>query len=293
MKRFLLSFFVFLALPLLGVVVSRDFETSSLSFGDEVTMNLTLTFDKHPSELTILPLDQRVWEAGVIQKQGPLIQIDDITFVWPVRVQLFDVGDVLVPTMTLDLAILDTVVKSGVGSSFLTVKSIRGTGENSDVLKELDIRFLNSDLIWYWKYVWVWCLCIVLLICLGVFVLRKRRKRVVKIIELSPLELAFKGLDDLESFSVLNHVHAVKFCFNLTEILKRYFGRVLNLSLLETTTTECVDLLKSRLDVKIFQDFRSLLVACDTVKFAKEDLRPSAQKELLDQARSLIQRFVG
>ena len=288
--RWVLLFWLYLILPISGVVVSWDILGESIVLGDVRTMNLTMNFDKSPENIRVLPISETLSESLFVREQGPLQVLDETTVLWPIQVQFLEVGDVLIPTISLQMDIDGRQVVAGVPSGYFSVGSVRSVSENSEFLMLPMRKFLKIPLMWYWRYAWIFLLVGLVVVVVVILFRNRRKKPEPELQEPTPFERVMAVLEQLESVPVLEHKQSVLFCFQLTEAIKAYYGSLYKVSLLETTTTECLLVLTPFLDSECRRFFQIFLNQCDDVKFAKVSLTSDSKRILMDKARALVNR---
>lgn len=129
------------------------------------------------------------------------------------------------------------------------------------------------------NYFW-WALAILIIIglLLYFFVFKKKEETVEKVIVplLPPYEEAIEKLQELDKKLLWQNNKIKKYYSELTEIVRGYIERELNIPALEVTTDELVDILNDFNEVKSIETdketiykLRKLLQESDLVKFAK------------------------
>ncbi|MDO6812643.1 hypothetical protein [Tenacibaculum soleae] len=129
------------------------------------------------------------------------------------------------------------------------------------------------------NYFW-WALAILIIIglLLYFFVFKKKEETVEKVIVplLPPYEEAIEKLQELDKKLLWQNNKIKKYYSELTEIVRAYIERELNIPALEVTTDELVDILNDFNEVKSIETdketiykLRKLLQESDLVKFAK------------------------
>ncbi len=124
----------------------------------------------------------------------------------------------------------------------------------------------------------VWLIPILVIIAVGILLFFRRRKKKRKEAEqqLPPYEEAIEALKELDHSHFLKNDNSKRYYSELTEILKRYIGREVDDSALESTSNELIERLILHKDSGNF-DFDSetikkidkILKRADLIKFAK------------------------
>jgi len=105
-----------------------------------------------------------------------------------------------------------------------------------------------------------------------------------------PETLALKELADLDALGLLEKGQIELYYTRLNEIFRRYLGLRFGIYALEFTTTEIMNALKKQfLEHATFQAIQNFLEECDLVKFAKFIPESKAQREIMTQARKIIE----
>jgi len=128
---------------------------------------------------------------------------------------------------------------------------------------------------------YIWWGIVILLLILGLlyyFVFKKKKQEEEKVIVplLPPYEEAIKKLKELDSKLLWQNNKTKQYYSELTEIVRGYIGRDIDIATQETTTNEIIDLVMAQNDAKnlnitkdTIANLSSLLKNADLVKFAK------------------------
>lgn len=285
----ILMIWLMAVLPLSAVVMTREALPELPVVGDVVTLNLTVSFDQAPQSVEGLPLPDRLSESLIIQQQGPLRQVSDTVYQWPLRVQLLGVGELDVPTLSMSLIVGGNPITAGLSAGTLSVQSVVGVSESPDSLKPSPLLYLKGQLVWYWRYAWLGLVVVLIAVGTSVAIWKRRGRSVVETaVQKTPLEIALSALKKLSAQPITGHGSEVAFCLELTKIVKQYYEFYFHISLLDTTTSECLSLLKPRLMTRFYGAMVMFLNQCDEIKFAKGGLTRTAHKDLLEQAKNLV-----
>lgn len=146
------------------------------------------------------------------------------------------------------------------------------------------------------NYFW-WALAILIIIglLLYFFVFKKKEETVEKVIVplLPPYEEAIEKLQELDKKLLWQNNKIKKYYSELTEIVRGYIERELNIPALEVTTDELIDILNDFNEVKSIETdketiykLRKLLQESDLVKFAKS--KPMAHQIEADRKNAKL-----
>jgi len=146
----------------------------------------------------------------------------------------------------------------------------------------------------YIQYLW-WLLALIVLlsgIFWLIFTLRKSKKRHNQIL-LSPIEEATGNLENLDKKQLIEQQKIKEYYVELTDIVRSYIGKDVNIPTLEVTTDELITLLelhnKSKqlgIDKERIKELHTFLQNADLVKFAKA--RPE-ETQIKDDRRTAEQ----
>jgi hypothetical protein len=138
-------------------------------------------------------------------------------------------------------------------------------------------------------------LLFVLLAVVAIFTLRYfRRKRSDLKLNLlmlppppPPLEAALNELNRLDAIMIAD---PRLFYFRLTEIIKRFLGKIFVIKAPEMNTQELIPVLKDHVgfDRELFADMRELLLFSDEIKYAGEDPPFSSMKHHLSFVKTFV-----
>ena len=105
-----------------------------------------------------------------------------------------------------------------------------------------------------------------------------------------PDQLALSELAELEASGLLKKDELDVYYTKLSQILRRYLGLRYQIYALEYTTSEILDALKTRgLTHQAYSLIRDFLTETDLVKFARYYPEPDAQREIINQAKKIIE----
>ncbi len=105
-----------------------------------------------------------------------------------------------------------------------------------------------------------------------------------------PDQLALSELAELEASGLLEKGELDVYYTKLSQILRRYLGLRYQIYALEYTTSEILEALKTRgLTHQAYSLIRDFLTETDLVKFARYFPEPDARREIINQAKKIIE----
>ena len=148
-----------------------------------------------------------------------------------------------------------------------------------------------------WKMILLWAVIIIIVFALLYFVyvkfIRKKRsdESVKKTVKLPPHVAALNKLRNLDEQKLWQSGKIKEYHSNITEIIRRYFEERFNLPALELTTSEAIQLLRSKSGAKeILETTNDFLNNADMVKFAKFTPMTSVNEEMMKQAYDIVNK---
>lgn len=207
---------------------------------------------------------------------------------------VYQTGVLVIPPLSLSCVLTD-------GSEiFATSDSIPVTVVSVIDDEAVDIRDLKKPadipltIAWYiWAAAAVVLLLIIGLIWYLVYRRRKQDEAMEAFVEAvrPPHEQALDELDQLARFQWLAQGRVKTHYSAISEILRRYLSARYHIAAMEFTTTELMHALRDiDMSYEDRQAIKTLLEACDMVKFAKYTPDPDPQSESIEQARHIIEQ---
>ena len=156
----------------------------------------------------------------------------------------------------------------------IVIRSVLFIDEQAEDIKDIK-PIVGSGLNWPKYLEWIFVGLVVLLAAFGFYTWTRSGKKVpapaVRIPELKPHEIALAELDHLLARKLLERGRFREHYFELSEIFRRYLGKLLSIPALDWTTEEIRDYLSRHrnTDAKLQRTILTLLPATDQIKFAK------------------------
>jgi len=205
------------------------------------------------------PLDTIAFQRNKsISKKFKLTLFDEGSYF--IKPQGIRVGSKIFYSDSIPLDVL-TVKVDTVSKKFFNIKEINQTKEQKKPIS---------------KYLYA-LLCIILS-CIIIYYLHKRLIATDVVIEeyKTPFEIAVNSLKSLDEQNISNQLDVKQYYTQMTDIIKLYFEKDIEISAFESTTNQLIDklsLLKKSKKLKISQEtinnFTSVLSNADLAKFAK------------------------
>lgn len=200
-----------------------------------------------------------------------------------IQLQAFELGQVEIPTQTIAGNIIPALP--------ISVKASLASTSNQQLLSTLPIGRLKVT---WWPYILLGLIVIIIAVLLGYFWRARQRKLLpepVYIDPRSPEEIANEELNELLSRNLLDSGKEKVFYGELSRILRQFLERILGVSLMELTSYECLQQLRSRLDVQTSKRVENVLTEGDMVKFAKTALNSDEHETNVRRVREVIDRL--
>ncbi len=256
-----------------GIEITTSVDSATVTIGDLITYTISIVYDS-TYELVPPPLGANLGAFDVKDyapdnrstlKDGRLK--NETIF----KLSTFTTGDYVIPPVPVMFVLKDGSRKVLLAEPVpITVKSVLLDTSDSADIKPLKPQYeFERNLT---KYIY-WGVGILLLLLAYVGIwwwLRKRRGLGAPEDRRTPWEIAFAELAQLEQKNLLTGGKFKDYYFELTEIGRKYLGKMFGADVLEMTTEEFLDHFKTvDLPGGTFDECSALLHHADLVKFAK------------------------
>jgi hypothetical protein len=257
-----------------------------------VTIKLTVEGDARPEVEPLRHLtDSPAWKTLTVGLTTS-IPLSETRWRWEqtFRLMPLDKGDQALPLPPLKYRIgqgdWQTATWQPLAVTVTTIVSQVDGGAASDIT---DIEHLPAEGSWWPAAAWAGGVVLVLALMAAFwFVARRRRQRRVS---LSPEQAALRELGHLLALRLPEQGRAGRFLLQVSNILRRYFERRLQLPVQRQTTTEFLAALRQepRLAPASQELLRKFLERCDLAKFAGVAPTTEECQELAATARKLLE----
>ena len=126
------------------------------------------------------------------------------------------------------------------------------------------------------SYLWIGLAILALILLYYYYIFRKKKEKITKENKIPPYELAMQRLSQLDEKSLWQAGKVKLYYIELTDIIRTYIERELNIPALESTTDELMETIKDFNNIKTLDlpketvdNLQKLLQEADLVKFAK------------------------
>ncbi len=297
----------FLLIPLLAVLsgslysqtikVSSSTDTTDYLVGDFINFNIEIVAAKSvqvldpviPDTLSKLDLISKsetilneTEKSNTINYNFVLAGYDSVSAtIPPVTIEYRSEGDTVLKRITTDPVYVN-----------IHTVPVSTTEEIKDVKSPLTIAF---D--WMELFIWLALGLVVLIVGWLLYKRYKKKKselRVEKKLVKIPVHVkAFTALDELEKQQLWQKGKIKEYHSNITEIIRIYFQERFGLPAMELTTSESIQQLRSTKEAENIIDLTfDFLSNADLVKFAKFQPLQSVNKEMMSQARNIVQNTI-
>ncbi len=273
--------------------VSIEPDTTEIHVGDPLALRLSV---EHPADLAVRwpdSLSLGPFEALALEVGPSEASPDGTRSTAVLHVTAFELGELEIPSLTLELtdggAETATVATDPVVIGVTTV----GLDEGGDIRDVKGPRAIARN----WLLLWPWFLLAAALAGAAYWWGRRRDRGSGRIRSRPPVparpahEIALEALDRLEASALLERGEVKPYHVEVSRIIRLYVEGRYRIWALEMITPDVISSLgHAGVDPGIRTAFERFLDACDLVKFAK--LRPddAACRNLLADARALVER---
>lgn len=270
MKKF--SFYILFFIGLIGFSqenpVSMQADTTNIRIGEQIQLKITVAstgdimFPKLVLDslgkvevVEVLPTDTL---KNKFEKKYLLTSFDSGKYVIPQQSVLVNNRPFLTDSLLVNVA---TIKVDTTKQKMFPIKSIQREPKVFDDYKHL-----------FW-----WLIPILLIVAIILyFVLRKKEEKVVEEVYVEPIQEAMQRLKELDEKELLKQNKIKIYYSELTEIVRNYIERDINIPALESTTDELIETINdfnssSNLGIskETIQQLKEVLQSADLVKFAK------------------------
>lgn len=257
-----------------GIEIRTSVDRAEIYIGDLITYKIIIMYDS-TYELVPPPLGANLGNFDVKDYNSDLItKLDDgrIQSENIFKLSTFTTGDYIIPPIPVIFNLPNGTRKALLSESIpIKVNSLLGNVDDSTDIKPLKVQYeFERDYTLY--YVWGGAAFLVLLIAAILIWRRLRRKKEeIEPIDLRPpWEIAFEKLAMLRQKNLPQDELYKIYYFELTEIIREYYGKMYALNVLDMTTEEFLEVFSEKeLPENIYDRTKKMLNHADLVKFAK------------------------
>lgn len=274
-----------------SISLSTEIDKKKATIGDTIHFSLIVTADE--KEHIVMPklgeslgqFDIRDYSIEPFEKQKDGLFVQRYNYV----IANYAVGKYAIPPIQLEYKKDDNT--QILSSDTVEVEIISTTEHKAKDIK--DIKDVYSIERKYGLYIAI--AAAFLILALIIFFIWKRFKQKKQLhdtepekIMLPPYEEAIQAFETLLSKQYIENSKVKLFYVELSEIIKRYLGRVFDIVTMERTTDEILYELKN-VSVKNMPIIEEFLTNSDLIKFAKFNPSPEKNDELIKNARTIIE----
>jgi hypothetical protein len=288
---FLIILFSFI--PSKSFELTRSVDRTSVQIGEPLV--LTITAERTSTEKLLFPgpgssfgdFELKDMRSEQEEKNGKILERKQY------QLQIFKLGNGVIPQLKV-VSSVDTTDHKLTDSITVIVKSSllpADTGDIHDIYAPISLSLGRA----FWITVIAVILVLVLLVVLFDRIVRKK-----KIVEVppppppEPPQIIFeREVEALIAENLLNKGEVKVYHLKISEILRRYLGNRFDFEALESTTTELIDILRSKgISAQAMRKLEAFASVNDPVKFAKWIPSNDISMGLVDYAREIVQDTV-
>ncbi|MXW65744.1 MAG: hypothetical protein F4Z72_01865 [Gemmatimonadales bacterium] len=273
--------------------VTIEPDTTEIHVGDPLALRLAI---EHPADFAVRwpdSLSLGPFEALALEASPPEASADGARTAAVLHVTAFELGELEIPSFTLELT------DGGDGTATVSTDPVVigvttvGLDESGDIRDVKGPRAVARN----WLLLWPWLLLAVVLAGGGYWWGRRRRRGPDRVDSGPPVparpahEIALEALDRLEASPLLERGEIKPYHVEVSRIIRAYLEGRYRIWALEMVTPDVISSLgHAGVDPGIRTAFERFLDACDLVKFAKWRPDDAACRNILADARKLVDR---
>lgn len=297
-KKFLLILFFLPALSLYAqeIKATASTDTTDYLIGDRIKYHLII--DMHKNVYVINPFFRdSLKNVDVISLSDPTVSETKTGKIIKYEAVLsrFDSSQITIPPIKIEYRVQrDTTLKS------ILSNPVTFNVHTLKVSVKEDIKDIKPPIRLFNYMFLIYIGIVILLLIIGYFVYKKylknKKQPEIKVKEEKILshQLALRKLDELEREQLWQKGFVKEYHSRITEIIREYFEKQFNLPALELTTTESLELLsKHPVGRKVLDITSQFLNNADLVKFAKFDPLENVNREMMQQAREIVNQTIS
>lgn len=296
-KKFLLILFFMPALSLYAqeIKATASTDTTDYLIGDRIKYHLIIDMDKNVYVINPFFRDS-LKNVDVISLSDPTVSETKTGKIIKYEAVLsrFDSSQITIPPIKIEYRVQrDTTLKS------ILSNPVTFNVHTLKVSVKEDIKDIKPPIRLFNYMFLIYIGIVILLLIIGYFVYKKylknKKQPEIKVKEEKILshQLALRKLDQLEREQLWQKGFVKEYHSRITEIIREYFEKQFNLPALELTTTESLELLsKHPVGRKVLDITSQFLNNADLVKFAKFDPLENVNREMMQQAREIVNQTV-
>jgi hypothetical protein len=254
----------------------------------ELTAPETYSLVKIPNKTQLINTNALEYRTQTVNKS---IQNNVRTVDLNYTLQAFEPGQHYIPTQTVVLKHKQSgqYVKMVLPTFPIIVNAIKAEDDFSLQLAEK--IFIETSLNW-WPIIAA-ILIAAALVFLGIKLFTywrqhqpKEKEPAIPLDPRTPLEKSIEALQ--KNYATIDEQDIRLYYVKYSEIIKSYLGHVFSMKCVEMTTTETLHACKNRLSAPSFQTLKSMMQTIDLIKFANQHSTKENNKNLLEDAISLL-----
>ncbi|WP_420633437.1 hypothetical protein [Candidatus Palauibacter sp.] len=267
-------------------------DTTEIHVGDPLTLRLSV---EHPADLSVRwpdSLGLGAFEALTLEVGTPEASGGGLRTPALLRVTAFELGELEVPSLDLELTDgADRTVTVSTDPVVIGVTTV-GLDEGGEIRDVKGPRTIARN----WLLLWPWVLLALALASLGFWWFRRRRASDAGGSEppepaRPPHEIALEALGRLERSPLLQRGEIKEYHIEVSQIIRTYIEGRYRIWAMEMITPDVIaGLGRAGVDPETRTAFQRFLEACDLVKFAKWRPDAAACRDILKDARELVER---
>jgi len=299
MQRYFVSAFLglLLAIPVSAIQFSHEITPTSGVVGDIFEYTQTLKYsDPKTADNMILPAEEGPWgvfEILDMQRQEGQAEDGQIQVQRTYTLSVYELGDLLIPTQSVQYLVYDELKTIEAPAITVSIQSLLTEGEALPPLAQADVIPVP------WRRVLTTVALVLFALALGVALWRFRRSRPSSVpeanwmsTEISPFVILQRDLEALNHEQWIQKGDARRHYHDLAIILRRFFSRYLQESVMELTREELKRVLKARLSqIDILPRVDHFLQQIDGIRFSTIDAKQLNHEALRKELLSLIHRL--
>jgi hypothetical protein len=275
--------------------LSARIDRKDILIGEQITYTVKAIFPNTVYRINWLSIPDSVAHFEVVEKMKTDTSISGnmTSLEQKIIFTSFDSGRWTTPELAVNFESLSGDKKLPMTTEALPVNVSYSPADSTNQLRDIKpiIEVTITDYTWYYVAGGALLLLIIIFLLWRYFKRRPKKPAAGPVSKLSPYQEAVEALRQLKQYDLNTREQVVQYHTGLSDIFKRYLGRVQKRELFNKTTGDLlIRLADNNLDATVLSSLASALRTGDAVKFAKYQPAVYESEQSLEQVAAAIQQ---